>query len=100
VPRCHQYKCHQYKCHQYKCHQYKCHQYRGLYQKHHARQGDRDTLPPVVQDEIMVHEIVNKQRVKRHNVESTGQKPVNDELTDVVADQTRKTRKFLGGLFG
>lgn len=73
---------------------------RELYETYGVKPGNRDVLPEEVQDQVMLHEIINKHRVKRHDVEATTQDDVNDELTDVVADQTRKNRGFFGWLFG
>jgi hypothetical protein len=71
-----------------------------LYQEHEGKQGDRDTLPRDVQEEIIVHEIINKRRVQQHDVQSSEQRQINNELSDVVEDQTRQNKGFFGRLFG
>jgi hypothetical protein len=71
-----------------------------LYQAHGGRRGDRDSLPREVQEEITVHEILNKRRVEQHEVQSSEQRQINDELSDVVEDQTRQNKSFFGRLFG
>ena len=71
-----------------------------LYETYGVKPGNRDTLPEEIQDQVMLHEIINKHRVKRHDVGVTTQDDVNDELTSVVAEQTRKNRGFFGWLFG
>jgi hypothetical protein len=70
-----------------------------LYQEHEGKQGDRDTLPRNVQEETMVHEIINKRRVQQHEVQSSEQRQINNELSDVVEDQTRETKGFFSRLF-
>lgn len=72
---------------------------KGLYRAHDGRRGDRDTLPQQVQDELVVHETLNGYRVQKHQVLSTNQEGVNQELTKVVRSQTRKNKKFFGCLF-
>lgn len=73
---------------------------RELYETHGGKKGNRDTLPEEVQEQLIVHEILNKQRVSKHDVKGNSQDEVNDELTDVVAEQTRQNKGFFGKLFG
>ena len=71
-----------------------------LYDAYSATRGNRDTLPEEIQDQIMIHEITSKHRVRQHEVKAADQEGVNNELTDVVADQTRQNKGFFGRLFG
>ena len=72
----------------------------GLYKQHGGKKGDRNTLPRDVQEDIIVGEIVSRRKVDRHDVQSSDQEGVNDELTDVVRDASQETRSWLGRLFG
>ncbi|MGL5084031.1 MAG: hypothetical protein ACRC8A_21300 [Microcoleaceae cyanobacterium] len=72
---------------------------RELYEHHGSKRGNRDTLPEDIQDQMMLHEILNKRRVQKHLVESDAQNEVNQELTEVVKDQTQQNKGFFGGLF-
>lgn len=65
-----------------------------MYKEFGAPAGDREGLPPDQQRRIGVHETLNGKRVMQHDVQSQTQWEVDNEVTEVVYEQTQQTEGF------
>lgn len=72
---------------------------RETYQRLSISTYDRDRLPADMQDLTQVNEEICTHRLRRHEVRSQEQRAVNDEIVEVVADQTQKNKNWFGHLF-